>query len=76
MEAGRCLVGAAFRDRINLSRREDQSRPVGEDGHPSLAFGHLRRERERLSCKKDRKSFPHVGTTLSLLLVTMHSIGG
>ena len=31
MEAGRRLAGPAFRDRIRLGRREDQSRPVGED---------------------------------------------
>ena len=43
------MAGPEFRDRIGLDRREDQSRPVGEDDHPPLAYRYYRRERERLS---------------------------
>jgi hypothetical protein len=49
VEAGRRLAGPAFRDTIYVGRREYQSRPVGEDGRPSLAYRHCRREWERLS---------------------------
>ena len=45
MEAGRRLAGLAFHDRVALGRREDQSRPVGEDGRPPLAYRDHRRER-------------------------------
>jgi hypothetical protein len=58
MEAGRRLAGPAFRDRVGLGRREDQSRPVGEDGRPPLAFGHHRREWKWLLEKKTGRVFP------------------
>src|SRR5437763_729977 len=34
---------------IGVGRREYQSRPVGEDGRPPLAYWHYRRERRWLS---------------------------
>jgi len=55
MEAGRRLAGLAFRGIIDPGRREVESRPVGEDGHPPLAYGHHRREREWLSRWTSRK---------------------
>jgi hypothetical protein len=46
MEAGRRLAGPAFRDRLALGRREDQSQPIGEDDCPPLARSDDRREQD------------------------------